>query len=264
MQSASAGSAAEGPHRPIRHTAIHERAPVRRRCLAARRRDRPARRGRTPCAGAPAAAGRPAAAVQRPGRRMGAQRCCTWAAARCACASMPSTRSNASWTLHVTVALGMPANERMDLLVEKATELGVATDRSRCCASARCCAWPETGRSASGRIGKASRPPRPSNAVAPACPRWPRCRRSMPSWRNRPRQACACCSARARAWPRCTQVAAGARALLTLSGPEGGLSAAEEDAALAGGFVRARLGDRVLRAETAPLAVLAWAGLKEP
>jgi 16S rRNA (uracil1498-N3)-methyltransferase len=60
------------------------------------------------------------------------------------------------------------------------------------------------------------------------------------------------------------QVAAGARALLTLSGPEGGLSADEEDAALAGGFVRARLGDRVLRAETAPLVVLAWAGLKEP
>jgi 16S rRNA (uracil1498-N3)-methyltransferase len=52
--------------------------------------------------------------------------------------------------------------------------------------------------------------------------------------------------------------------LLTLSGPEGGLSSAEENAAMARGFVRARLGERVLRAETAPLAVLAWAGLKEP
>ena len=39
---------------------------------------------------------------------------------------------------------------------------------------------------------------------------------------------------------------------------------AEENAALARGFVRAGLGERVLRAETAPLAVLAWAGLKEP
>jgi 16S rRNA (uracil1498-N3)-methyltransferase len=60
------------------------------------------------------------------------------------------------------------------------------------------------------------------------------------------------------------RVAAGAQALLTLSGPEGGLSGAEENAALARGFVRTRLGERVLRAETAPLAVLAWAGLKEP
>ena len=60
------------------------------------------------------------------------------------------------------------------------------------------------------------------------------------------------------------RVATGATDLLTLSGPEGGLSPTEENAAMARGFVRARLGERVLRAETAPLAVLAWAGLKEP
>jgi len=42
-----------------------------------------------------------------------------------------------------------------------------------------------------------------------------------------------------------------------LSGPEGGLSPAEEAAALAAGFVPVTLGPRVLRAETAPLAVLA-------
>jgi 16S rRNA (uracil1498-N3)-methyltransferase len=42
-----------------------------------------------------------------------------------------------------------------------------------------------------------------------------------------------------------------------LSGPEGGLSPAEESAALAAGFVPVSLGPRVLRAETAPLAVLA-------
>ncbi|MFZ3220573.1 MAG: RsmE family RNA methyltransferase, partial [Rhodoferax sp.] len=41
-----------------------------------------------------------------------------------------------------------------------------------------------------------------------------------------------------------------------LSGPEGGLSAAEEDAALACGFVPVSLGQRVLRAETAALAAL--------
>ena len=52
------------------------------------------------------------------------------------------------------------------------------------------------------------------------------------------------------------QAAAGARELTLLSGPEGGLTPQEEDAAMALGFVAVRLGPRVLRAETAPLAVL--------
>ena len=49
-----------------------------------------------------------------------------------------------------------------------------------------------------------------------------------------------------------------------LSGPEGGLSAAEEDAAMAQGFVPVNLGPRVLRAETAPLACLALLTLSQP
>ena len=46
-------------------------------------------------------------------------------------------------------------------------------------------------------------------------------------------------------------------AVTFLSGPEGGLSVAEEDAALAKGFQPVSLGNRVLRAETAGLAALA-------
>jgi 16S rRNA (uracil1498-N3)-methyltransferase len=46
-------------------------------------------------------------------------------------------------------------------------------------------------------------------------------------------------------------------AVTMLSGPEGGLTPAEEAAALAAGFMPVTLGPRVLRAETAPLAVLA-------
>ena len=42
-----------------------------------------------------------------------------------------------------------------------------------------------------------------------------------------------------------------------LSGPEGGLTPTEEALALAAGFVPVTLGPRVMRAETAPLAVLA-------
>ena len=48
-----------------------------------------------------------------------------------------------------------------------------------------------------------------------------------------------------------------ASALTLLSGPEGGLDAAEQAAARAAGFAPACLGPRVLRAETAPLAALA-------
>jgi len=61
--------------------------------------------------------------------------------------------------------------------------------------------------------------------------------------------------------PPLAQAAAGAHALLCLSGPEGGLTPDEETAARAAGFQPAQLGTRVLRAETAPLAVLAWIGL---
>ncbi|MBC7649195.1 MAG: RsmE family RNA methyltransferase, partial [Vitreoscilla sp.] len=46
------------------------------------------------------------------------------------------------------------------------------------------------------------------------------------------------------------------RAMTFLSGPEGGLSALEEVAAVAKGFAPVTLGPRVLRSETAPLACL--------
>jgi 16S rRNA (uracil1498-N3)-methyltransferase len=45
--------------------------------------------------------------------------------------------------------------------------------------------------------------------------------------------------------------------VLALSGPEGGLTAQEQEAAAAHGFIPVTLGPRVLRAETAPLALLA-------
>ena len=49
--------------------------------------------------------------------------------------------------------------------------------------------------------------------------------------------------------------------LIVVSGPEGGLAPEEEAAALAYGFVPVSLGPRTLRADTAPLALLAWLGL---
>jgi 16S rRNA (uracil1498-N3)-methyltransferase len=54
-----------------------------------------------------------------------------------------------------------------------------------------------------------------------------------------------------------SEAGAASAPVLVLSGPEGGLSMREEEAALAQGFQPTTLGTRVLRAETAPLAVLA-------
>jgi 16S rRNA (uracil1498-N3)-methyltransferase len=52
-------------------------------------------------------------------------------------------------------------------------------------------------------------------------------------------------------------VEAASSPLLVLSGPEGGLSASEEQLARDRGFAPLSLGARVLRAETAPLVMLA-------
>jgi 16S rRNA (uracil1498-N3)-methyltransferase len=169
--------------------------------------------------------------------------------------------------LPVTVALGMPANERMDLLVEKATELGVHAIQPLLCersvlrlagdrALRKRAHWQGIAAAAAEQCGR-NRVPEVAAvqtldaflAQLPGPGPGPGLRLLLS-----PGEGVAALH----------RVAAGAQALLTLSGPEGGLTGAEENAALARGFVRARLGERVLRAETAPLAVLAWAGLKEP
>jgi len=46
-------------------------------------------------------------------------------------------------------------------------------------------------------------------------------------------------------------------AIVVLIGPEGGLSPRERESALAAGFVALRFGPRILRTETAPVAVIA-------
>jgi 16S rRNA (uracil1498-N3)-methyltransferase len=161
----------------------------------------------------------------------------------------------------VTVALGMPANERMDLLVEKATELGVHTIQPLQCersvlrlAGDRALRkrehWQAIAAAAAEQCGRARVP-----QVDPV--------QTLERFLARPPDAALrVLLSPGEDAPPLRTVAAGAQALLTLSGPEGGLSPAEEQAALAHGFQRARLGERVLRAETAPLAALAWIGLK--
>jgi 16S rRNA (uracil1498-N3)-methyltransferase len=162
--------------------------------------------------------------------------------------------------LAVTVAVAMPANERMDILVEKATELGVAriqpllSERSvlRLAgerAERKRMHWQAIAEAACEQCGRARVP-----AVAPVAlladwlPRAPAGTRLLLSLRPR-----------ARALP---ALAPAAGALCLLSGPEGGLTPAEEESAVAAGFAATDLGPRVLRAETAPLAVLAWLAVR--
>jgi 16S rRNA (uracil1498-N3)-methyltransferase len=164
----------------------------------------------------------------------------------------------------VSLALGMPANERMDLLVEKATELGAA--RVQPLITERCVLrlageraerkrehWQAVARAACEQCGRARVP-----AVEPV--------RTLGEWLAlAPAGLRLLLSLRPESRPlpqRAALLAPGAP-LSTLSGPEGGLTATEEEAALAAGFVAAALGPRVLRAETAPLDVLAWLALQE-
>jgi len=98
---------------------------------------------------------------------------------RIAGAAMPVPRELAC---AVTLAIGMPANERMDGLVEKATELGAAAIVPLVAARSvvRLSGEPRRA-SATGRAWP--RPP-PSSAAAPGCLRW-RCRASWThGWRR--------------------------------------------------------------------------------
>lgn len=169
----------------------------------------------------------------------------------------------------VTLAVGMPANERMDWLVEKATELGVAaiqplmTERSVLRLSGeradkKVSHWRAVAVAAAEQCGRTRVP-----VVEPV--------RALADWLRQPPPGAGLdlvLSLR-EARPLAERIAPARRdgrlpPLRLLSGPEGGLSAAEEDAARAAGFAPVSLGARVLRAETAPLAVLAWLELAAP
>lgn len=163
----------------------------------------------------------------------------------------------------VTIAVGMPANERMDNLVEKATELGVAaiqplvTERSvlRLAgerAERKRVHWQGIAEAASEQCGRTRVP---VVAAVQSFERWldtlaaGGSRRLLAPGAPMPRRAGEDLPVDA---PVCV-----------LSGPEGGLAPHEAAAAEARGFLPLGLGPRVLRADTAPLVVLAWWLLRE-
>jgi 16S rRNA (uracil1498-N3)-methyltransferase len=157
------------------------------------------------------------------------------------------------------IALGMPTNERMDALIEKATELGAAaiqplqTERSVLRldgerAARRVAHWQAVAVGAAEQSGRTRvpvvAPVRGLGAWLAALPESGHAGRFVMSTGNAPALAHAVVPAAQGAW-------------LALSGPEGGLAADEEAAAAARGFTRVSLGSMILRADTAPLAWLA-------
>ena len=171
-----------------------------------------------------------------------------------------ATAREARRAVHLVV--GMPANERMDWLVEKATELGAASiqpvmsersvlrlkaDR----ADKKLAHWRGIATAASEQCGR-NRLPLIHHIVTLGD--WLR-KNQDEGDNDAESDSRLLLSLREGARP-LAQVAAGSGALTFLSGPEGGLGPAEEAAALACGFSPVTLGPRVLRAETAPLACL--------
>ncbi len=169
----------------------------------------------------------------------------------------------------VTLAVAMPANDRDDVVVEKATELGVAVlqpllaERSvlRLAgerAARRQAHWQALARAACEQCGRARVPVvEPVRDIAGFLSALPPAADGESRWLLTPHPHAAALAGVDRSRARDD------RPVVCISGPEGGLTDAEEAAAIDAGFVAVGLGPRVLRAETAPLAVLAWLALND-
>lgn len=158
------------------------------------------------------------------------------------------------------IVMGMPTNERMDWLVEKATELGVARitpvmsqhtvlrlsgERGQ----KRQAHWQGIAQAACAQSGR-NRVPLIDAPVALG--EW--LKHLTPDTSRL--QVLLSLQSDAKPWRELWGQTLPTQ-LLLLSGPEGGLSPEEEAQARDRGFQAVQLGERVLRSETAPLAVLA-------
>jgi 16S rRNA (uracil1498-N3)-methyltransferase len=168
--------------------------------------------------------------------------------------------------LPITLAVGMPANDRMDWLVEKATELGVAALQPLVCersvlrlsgerAQKKLEHWRGIAIAACGQSGRTRLP-----QLAPVAGLADFLQALKTRAAAEPAPQAFMLSLRdARPFAEALRPALhgdGCR-LLFVSGPEGGLSEAEETLARAAGCQPVSLGARTLRAETAPLMALA-------
>ena len=178
----------------------------------------------------------------------------------------------------VQLVVGMPANERMDWLVEKATELGVQritpvmTERSVVRLSGeraekKWAHWQAIAISACEQCGR-NRVPHIDKPV-----RLEAWLSDLQKGATSPHKVSASAVHAVMSLHASTQALTAVfdepsqadvptkRAAVVLTGPEGGLSDAEDASARQAGFAPVHLGARVLRAETAALAALAYLSL---
>lgn len=175
---------------------------------------------------------------------------------------------------HVHLAVVMPANDRMDWLVEKATELGVQRITPLISqhsvlrlqgerAEKKLAHWQAVAISACEQCGRNTLP-----EVEPL--------QNLSTWLQ---SDCVANLLNTQDGPSATQAAVlslhpstqslrewstehQSTSWLLLNGPEGGLNNEEDAMARGKGFAAVNLGDRVLRAETAALAALAYLNLR--
>ena len=164
----------------------------------------------------------------------------------------------------VTLAVGMPANERMDALVEKATELGVAALQPLQCergvlrlagerADKRVRHWQAVAAAAAEQCGR-TRLPR----IEPVCSLRDWLAKLLPAGEAGETRFLLSLGSGALPFAEGLRPAiCPGRSLLFASGPEGGFSPEEDAAARSAGLQPLALGPRVLRADTAPLLALA-------
>jgi len=156
--------------------------------------------------------------------------------------------------LAVTLVQGIARGERMDFVVQKATELGIArlvpvqAERSVVRLEAgraqrRQAHWYGVAIAACEQCGRARLP-----VVDEAQP--------LPGWLGQPPTGALRLQLDPGAEQSLASAARGADAVELLVGPEGGLSPAEQAAAAAAGYRPCSLGPRILRSETAAIAAL--------
>jgi 16S rRNA (uracil1498-N3)-methyltransferase len=156
----------------------------------------------------------------------------------------------------VTLAQGLPEGSKMDWIIEKAVELGVAAIQPL--AAAR-----SVVRLSGERLEK--RQVHWHGVIVAASEQCGRNRLAqlLPMMDVQPWLAASAGTTRILLSPRATESLAGwaranaPQAVTLLIGPEGGLTPHEEDAAVAAGALSLSMGPRVLRTETAGLAALA-------
>lgn len=159
--------------------------------------------------------------------------------------------------LDITLAQSLSGSDRMDVTLQKATELGV-------CAIQPLESERSVVRLSGDRVEK--RMTHWRNVITAACEQ---CGRNLPPALHRIERLQDWLVMRPAAAPREARLLLSPEAdtglngmnrsevITLLVGPEGGLAPHEHAAALAAGFVPVRLGPRVLRTETAPLAAVA-------